>query len=352
MIKKILIISHVQFGYLIDYYQYCKHLKDNFEITFICWDYKRIKIEEPGVVVHYVSRNGNILKRNLRFIQFVLKFIKANDFKIVFTSYFLGVSLIPILTKSRKSIHLDIRTGSVSTNILSRIFNNKILFFESQFFKRISIISSGLSELLHLNKKAIILPLGANPQILTRNLSYEIHLLYVGTLSNRDLEVTIEGMGLFCREHPEINIHYTIVGDGNNNERIVLQERIYKLGLQKQIELIGYVNHNDLIHLYCISNIGISYIPITPYYEFQPATKTFEYLMAGMPVIATKTYENKLVINQDNGVLISDNPESFAMGINNIYCNLSTFDEDVIRKSVENHKWSSIIKKMEEEIIS
>lgn len=351
MVNKILIISHVQFGYLIDYYQYCKYLKDNFEITYICWDYKSEKIEEPGVVVYYVPRNGNILKRNLRFIQVVLKFIKAKDFKIAFISHFLGVSLIPILGKNIKGIHLDIRTGSVSSNVFSRTFSNMILFFESQFFKHISVISTGLRKLLHLNKNAIILPLGANPIYLSRNPSHDIHLLYVGVLSNRNLEDTIDGIGLFCSKHPEINIHYTIVGEGHNNERFLFQKRINKLGLQQEVELIGYVKHSDLIPLYCISNIGISYIPMTPYYEFQPATKTYEYLMAGMPVIATKTYENKLVINKDNGILIEDNPESFAEGIFQIYNNLKIFNESKIRKSVENYEWERIIQTMRKEIL-
>jgi len=43
-----------------------------------------------------------------------------------------------------------------------------------------------------------------------------------------------------------------------------------------------------------------------PYYDCQPATKTFEYILSGMVCIATSTYENKKLINNINGVLCND----------------------------------------------
>lgn len=41
---------------------------------------------------------------------------------------------------------------------------------------------------------------------------------------------------------------------------------------------------------------------MTEYYDSQPPTKTFEYALSGLYVLATKTRENEKVITNDNGV--------------------------------------------------
>jgi glycosyltransferase involved in cell wall biosynthesis len=351
MKKKILFVNQSQYGYHIDYVQYCKYLKKDFEITFICWDYNRKKIEESGIIVLYISRKGNIITRNFRFIRSILECLKQKKYDLTFINYFRGSSLISLLNKIQQPLHLDIRTGSVSKNTIKRNIYNSILRFESHFFKRISIISTGLRQMLGINKNAYILPLGANPICVKRNINHKLHLLYVGTLSGRRIEDTIKGMSLFLLAQPKADIFYTIVGDGWQNEKQNLQNKIIQLGLQEHFYLSGYVPYNELISFYETSNIGVSYIPITPYYEYQPATKTFEYLMAGMPVIATETYENMLVVNGSNGVLIKDNPESFANGIAIINDNIKKYNENIIRKSVENYEWSPIIQSMKEKIL-
>lgn len=351
MKKKLLFINQSQFGYHIDYVQYCKYLKEYYDITYLCWDYNKEKIKERDINILYVSRRGNIVIRNFRFIQYVLKYLKHQDFSFVFIHYFRGSSFIRLLTNNKMWLHLDIRTGCVSNSIITRNIYNSILRIESLFFKSISIISVGLRNKLQIHKNACILPLGATKMNIKRLSRHIIHLLYVGTFSNRQLEVTIDGLSLFLKEEPLVDIHYTIIGDGWKNEKNELENRIKKHDLEKYIDLKGYVPFNELMQYYEKANVGVSYIPITPYYEYQPATKTFEYLMVGMPVIATQTFENAKIINQNNGVLINDNATSFANGINHIYNSLDFYDEQKIKKTVEAYEWSRIIQKMKEEIL-
>ncbi|HEY3369692.1 MAG TPA: glycosyltransferase [Prolixibacteraceae bacterium] len=351
MKKSLLFVSQTQFGYLVDYLKYCKYLKDDFDIIFLCWDYKNRKIEEPGIDIRYVSRDGNIVVRNFRFIRFILKCIKQQKFHLVFIDYFRGSSIIPFYCRNNIRIHLDIRTGFVSGNSINRKINNTILRIESIFFRSISIISVGLRQTLGIHKDAYVLPLGATPIFINRQKKQKIHLLYVGTLTNRRIENTIEGVRIFLNKYPNTDLFYTIIGDGWNNENENLQSIVNNLKLQGHITLTGYIPHNELIHYYEKANVGISYIPMTSYYEYQPATKTFEYLMAGMPVIATKTYANKQIVNHLNGILINDNAESFAEGITKIYTCLGSFDEKTIRLTVQNYNWAVIINSMKDTII-
>lgn len=345
-------VNQAQYGYHIDYVQYCRYLKSDYYITYICWDYNLKKIYEPGIKIIYVSRRGNILKRNTRFIHNILKCIKKLDYSFIFNNYFIGVSILTFFCKRKHFLHLDIRTGYVRSNFLKRKVYNTLLLFESFFFKSISIISEGLRVKLGINKGAFIVPLGANKVCLDRKSTHLIHLIYVGILSNRHIEDTIKGVSLFLKMYPYTDLHYTIIGDGWGNEKECLQKEIDQLGLNAHISLKGYVPFDELGNFFEIANIGVSYIPITPYYDFQPATKTFEYLMTGMPVIATSTFENKQVVNKSNGVLINDSAESFAEGLSKLFNSYDTFEAAVIIKSVEKYEWSQIIQTLKENILS
>lgn len=44
------------------------------------------------------------------------------------------------------------------------------------------------------------------------------------------------------------------------------------------------------------------YVPITDYYEYQPPTKTFEYVLSGLLCLATATSSNKEVITEEKVV--------------------------------------------------
>lgn len=353
MLKKLLIISQAQYGYLIDYTKYCEYLKNDFNITYLCWDYGNKKIKEPNIKIIYVFRNGNIITRNVKFISFIIKHIKETKYDIIFISYFRGSSLIPLnFKKNIPKIHLDIRTGNISKYFIKRFIYNNLLRIESNFFNSISLISNGLQKFLGIHESAIILPLGATFTNINHNSINKLHLLYVGTFSNRRLEDTIYGMKLFLSHNPTLDITYTIIGDGLKHEIENLQNIINKLDLQGYIKLTGYIPHKELIPYYEKANVGISFIPMTSYFDFQPATKTFEYLMAGMPVIATKTYSNKEIIKKENGILIDDDPVSFAEGINHMYKHLESFDKEKIIESVEKYEWRLIIQTMKKDLLA
>lgn len=347
MESRLLFVNQSQFGYHIDYVQYCKYLKTDFDIHYLCWDYERKRVEEEGVKIQYISRKGSIARRNLRFIKTVMLFLHQNTFHFVFIHYFRGCSIVPIGYNNKHHIHLDIRTGSISSKSMNRNLYNFLLRFESYFFKSVSIISEGLQKLLKVYNNAYILPLGADPMIVNRQSDHKISLLYIGAFGRR-IDETVIGLGLFIRKHPDADIHYTIIGEGWGNEMEQIRDKIKKFELDKYVELKGYIPHNDLKQYYEKANVGVSYIPVTPWFEYQPATKTFEYLMAGMPVIATGTFENKKIINEQNGIIITDNPASFANCIELLYDRIDDFDENLIRESVAENNWVTIVSKLKE----
>ena len=85
--KKLLFINPGQFGYQAGYYYYCKYLKDDFDITFICRDRELKKVTLDGVKVIYISFKGNKIKRYYRWLKAVIIEIKYPCIIKVFTTF-------------------------------------------------------------------------------------------------------------------------------------------------------------------------------------------------------------------------------------------------------------------------
>ena len=142
-----------------------------------------------------------------------------------------------------------------------------------------------------------------------------IHLLYVGTFRGRRLYETLEGFARFYHERSkDVAMRYTLVGTGLPEDCERLRRLSHALRIAHVVEFPGYIPHAELLPYFEMANIGVSYVPITSYYNHQPATKMFEYLFAGMPVVATGTAENRVIINPSNGVLIEDSADGFDSG--------------------------------------
>ncbi len=343
--KKLIIINQAQFGHQNDTYYYCKYLKDDYDIVCICWDHGLPKITMDGVRVVYVNRKGNFLVRSMRFLRQALKDVNDKT-AIVFIKYFKGVSLALRLLRPTHCFVLDIRTGSVHQNSINRMIHDARLKFETRFFKNVTVASQGLAEKLNISHKAHILPQGADI-ISSANKNFDsLHLLYVGTLFNRNMDVTIHGFKQFYEEFKnQIPLSYTIIGAGPNNEEQALKELVSHYGLTDIVSITGMIPHTQLKPYFDAANVGVSYVPLTDYYDCQPVTKTFEYLLSGMPVIATSTSENRKVIEPENGVLMGDTAEDFYSGLKAIFEKRHLFDSAKIRTSSMNYTWEKIAKR-------
>jgi len=340
-VKKILLVSKDQFGYLIDTYKYCEYLKDVYDISLICLDWKKPKIELEGINVKYIEmKKGKVIKF-LYFAYCTIKDILLEKYDFIFCVYFRFCCFLTLFIPQSKII-LDIRTGSVSKNIFKRIISNIELKINSIFFRRITIISESLANNLKIRKYEI-LPLGADRIVSTRKQFKGLKILYIGTFDNRRLEDTIIGYKMFVDKYGnEVESKYTIIGSGTNSEEEKLKKIVKDFNLDGKIFFLGYIKNTELSEYLAEHNIGISYVPITNYYNCQPPTKTYEYLMNGLICLATKTYENKKIISDKNGILIDDNPENFFKGLESIYFNLKSYDSDEIICSVQNFNWENI----------
>ena len=344
MPKKLLFISPSQFGYLTDYYYFCKYLRDRFEVSFICFDRGLPKRGMDKVNVRYISFEGNKFKRYGRWLQAIRETAQSGFHLFFLESHKLNLP-VRFLLGGKKTV-LDIRTGAVTQSPVVNFFQNLRLRLDSLFFKQICIISTDLGKHLGLSpRKCHWLPLGA--EIINGKPKYynNIKLLYIGSISQRKIHETIEGFSLFYHQrNPSHTCSYDIFGFGTSEEEQRLHKQIKQLGLEGVVRFHGRKNHDEIKAYFEKCTIGVSFVPITPYYNLQPPTKTFEYILSGMICIATATHENSKLITDQNGVLCQDNAEGFLNALQEIFENKHKYEQKKIIASLRGNAWPKIVR--------
>jgi len=341
--KRLLILCQNQFGYHVDAYYYCKYLKEHFDITYLGWNHNLPEISMAEVNVIMVPRTGSVAARHVRYLSAALSEIRRGRHDIHFIKYFRACLLLKILNPQKRYV-LDLRSGHISNQPISRFIFDLVIKGESLFFNNLTVISQSLAKRFGLAKRATILPLGADRLSATTKTFESLKLLYVGTLSERNIHHTLLGFAKFYNEFKDrLAIHYTIIGAGAHGEEDRLIEIVESEGLSSVVSVLGRIPHDQLKPYFNEHNVGVSFVPMTNYFDVQPVTKTFEYLLSGMPVIATATSENKLVLHENNGVLIEDSPDGFYMGLRLFYERSFSYNSSVISDEASEYRWESIV---------
>lgn len=337
--RRLIIINKAQFGYHTDTLKYCEYLNKEYSIQYICFDANKPKVTVEGCNIFYIKHKGTKLYKFFTFLYYTAKQAYKHREAYIFINYFPGCVLYKILLPKKRLI-LDIRTGSISKQPVKRKTQNLILKFHAKNFHHVTIISENLAKYLRL-KKYHIFPVGADSKYYNVKNFRRLHLMYLGTLKNRDIHKTLQGIGLAIKEQ-NIELTYDIIGEGEQNDINLIKNTIAEFNLEEIITLHGFKMHSEIQDLWKKCNIGVSFIPITEYYDFQPPTKTLEYLMGGMYCIATDTCENAKTITSLNGILIKDTAEDFKNAIISASKAIKTTSEDIL-KSVNNNTWEAVV---------
>ncbi len=247
--------------------------------------------------------------------------------------------ILPKLFPKRKII-LDLRTLSISDDESVRKNQDSHLFQVTKQFPVCTVISNGIGEKIGRTYKLI--PLGAEELSLESKIFDWMRLFYIGTYNNRNLSVFIKGLANFQKDY-QTEITFDIVGAGNDEEENIIKQTIITTGV-KGVTLHGYLTHDEATPLFDKCNIGVCYVPVTDYYQNQPPTKLFEYLLSGMAVIATDTNSNVSVMDPTLGVVIRDDVESVYEGLKIMSRNLASYNSSRIVGNSMKYHWRDIVK--------
>ena len=344
---RVLIISPIEYGNLIDHTMWSKYLSiNNIDVTHLSIGNSEIRNINSNIRIIKVKKIKNKIIKNIIFIFNCIKIIKEYKYNGIIIDYFPGCSLIKMFNYKKKMI-VDIRTTTISNNKLKKKIRDFMIKIESNIFDNISIITPKLIEILKLNSKKVkILPLGSECVVnLEKSKSNDIlKILYVGTLDNRNIESTIKAIKK-CIDNKIYNIRYTIIGFSKyKSNEDNLNNIIRSYNLNKYVKFLGKVEHDKLKSYYENNNIGLSYIPCKDYFNYQPPTKTYEYIINGLYCIATKTKANEeIIIDKVNGELIFDSEDELANSIIKLAKDPLILNTKKISQTLNNFLWSSII---------
>lgn len=346
MKKKILFINIGPFGSFTDTLAYYKYLRNIYDLTYLGFDENKTQKKYENINIIELSGKGNNFRNKIRFFFSVKKILKNYNFNVVMINYFLGSSFMKFFINNDCTI-IDVRSGIITKNKFKRIILNNIIKLEVSLFKNITVISKRLKIKLNLPDRSNILPLGASVVNFKNKNDKFFTFLYVGTFHNRDMIKTIYAFKYFLdrtnlKERKKIK--YKIVGFGSKKEVMEITRTINELNLSDSVFYMGEIRFPELLSQFESANIGVSFIPMTDFFDSQPPTKTFEYLLSGLPVLATNTSENRDVINSLNGVLVEDDIESFSEGFEEIFNNYELYSSEEIKFNSREFGWDRIIK--------
>jgi hypothetical protein len=339
---KILVLFPYQWGYNTDFFFFSTILKEKFDVTYIGYDLNLSVMPSEGVKVINVPYKGKL--SILQFYRTIYKEIQTQNYTHVFLNYFLSCSMLLLLLPRNIKKVADIRTSFIFRNkIKTRVFN-LMLRAELIFFKNITVVSAGVAEFLKLSNKIHVLPLGGPNFPRIKKTFHELNFLYVGTFYDRDIVQTIKAFRQFVNSHAhKIAMKYTIIGYGSDQEVELIKQAVVSFSLENCVTFLGTVRYPELSQFFLNHNIGICYIPLTKYYDCQPPTKTFEYLLSGNVVLGTKTSENLKVLNATNGVLVTDTVEDFYNGMVMLYERRLEFNSTSIQEHATPYSWANIV---------
>lgn len=93
------------------------------------------------------------------------------------------------------------------------------------------------------------------------------------------------------------NVHFVIVGEGEFRQKF--ENYVNILDYNDRIHFIGAVNHSELLNYTAGADLGLALIEnISISYYYALPNKLFEYIMAGVPVLASNLPQMKKVIDE------------------------------------------------------
>jgi len=323
---------------LLEYSQILSSQKHSVTV-FLRKDANIDNIGDCSIFIRKVGRE--FFSNRLTLLIFIIKLIsilRRDKYDIIHVFNFTGASLLPIFCKKSGKWIFDIQSGRLNGGIKGILYN-KLINFESKFFDFTIVVSKGLKEKLFRKengKKIEVIPLGANLRNfqtvkIARSIwkSFGVKpenfiLIYIGDFCRaRQLENLLEAFKIVCNTVKDKNLRLVLVG-GKDEERKFLSKVIQELSIDDKVIFLGFVPYRIIPSLLKNSDIGLSYIPKSNILDVQPPLKTFEYLAASLPIIATNTKAHlEFLKNRENAIISSDDPVDFAKGIIELIDNLT-----------------------------
>ena len=250
-------------------------------------------IRFPSLLI--LGRNGTNWASFIHFLRSILAFMltrivtRSLDYNVVVSTDPIG-ALMAISAKKPNTFIVYEDLDCFEDMQLGKIQGAFVSFLEKLGLKRANLVVSVSKPLVRrarlLNLNCILVPNGVNLRCFPkpRETMREPFIVYAGSIIERaGLKLAIEAFPSLKRKIPWIKMK--IVGDGK--EKHNLEELVKTLSLQDSIFFVGKLRYDQMAALLSNSYIGIAMFKPGKAAAFASPLKLFDYMAAGMPIIAT-----------------------------------------------------------------
>ena len=151
------------------------------------------------------------------------------------------------------------------------------------------------------------------------------------------------------------NVHFVIVGEGEYRKKF--ESEVNNSNCSGRIHFLGAVNHNELLSYTAGADIGLALIEnISISYYYALPNKLFEYIMAGIPILASNLPQMKKVIDdyQVGKYVDPEHENDVVTTLNDLISDENNLD--LYRKNckitAKELNWDSEFKKIEEILLN
>ena len=170
-----------------------------------------------------------------------------------------------------------------------------------------------------------------------------LRLVYTGSvLRERGRDVMLEGLALARKRGHDAVL--TIVG-ATEDQLAYCRERSAELGIADAVQVVGRVPGREIPAYLAAADVGICAWEDRVWWRFNPPTKLFEYLVAGLPVLGSRirTHSDYIVDGQ-NGWIFDYDAHAFADAIGRVTAARARLPQvsQAAHESSKRYLWSAL----------
>lgn len=183
-------------------------------------------------------------------------------------------------------------------------------------------------------------PIIQNTTVTTIHEGDELRIIYVGFVTKlRGIDLLISAIHQFVNS-PEggTNIRFDVIGKGE--AKVYLEQMVARLNLNKHVTIHGWLEHDDAKRIMGAANIGALTYRFCSHWNNTIPNKIFDYMLKGLPVIATNIIPIVRILNSENCGLTTDDQD-----INSIYVQLLKLKDPKVRQLLGSNGNKAVLEK-------
>ena len=249
------------------------------------------------------------------FIIFFARFVrKSIDFNVIVAADPFSAFVAHSIKKSNTFVVYE--DLDCFADLYSGIRRKLISFLEKFALKRANLVISVSQPLLRrasqLNSNCLLISNGANLVSFHgfQAESREPFIVYTGSFDKwAGLELVIRAFPLVKRKVP--NVKMKIIGGGEETQ--ALETLVKNLSLRDSIFFTGKLPYDQMAEVLCKCYVGVAMFRPCDAATFASPLKLFDYMAAGLPVIATKIGDIERIVKESNsGIVVEWDIADFA----------------------------------------